>query len=697
MLTVSGNAGDNGTIKDDWYQLNDDAWAPATRPGGSTNWTADVLFANAGTNTIRAFALDAAGNHSLTGSVSCIYVVTDVLHVATVGKGSISPNYSNAVLEINRSYTVTATPGAGFAFTNWTGQVDGTTVLSTNKPALTFTMQSNLWLTATFVDTNRPVIKMTAPLAGQRVSNAVFTARGTATDNGTLSEVWYRLNTDGWSLATRAPGSTNWTADLLFTTAGTNAIQAFAVDAAGNHSLTSSVSLFYVVTDVLHVTTVGKGSISPNYSNAVLEINRSYTVTATPGTGYAFTDWTGRIGGTPVLSTNKPALTFTMQSNLVLTATFVDTNRPVVVITSPVASAKLTNGTITARGTATDNDRVVQVFAKLNDDGWEPVTGTTNWQINLDLESGPNVLSVYAVDATGNISKTNTVTFTCLKDLLITYWPMNDGDWKTFTGPAGDVSLSFYGMWGDPDSYLMELDMAGELVESDYSYSSDHRQLLLTGGAYGWLNFSIVPPLVELDEALLLNGGSRTSSSVIEVSGETIPVTLTVKVTAAGTVTVPAGTYLDCKQASFTLKGTVPGQGTVTLSMESYVLAPRVGMIKVGAYQASGTSFTFLGWEVLTAGSVNGESLRPSESARLAAELIAPPSDPPVLQWAHRPDGTLTLRLTGNAGASYVVETSPSLDNPEWSPFWTGTLDGDAVEIPVRLDGAAGFYRVRQE
>ena len=50
-------------------------------------------------------------------------------------------------------------------------------------------MASNLTLTANFVDTNKPTMSITNLASGQRVSNAVFTVKGRASDNWQLSNV----------------------------------------------------------------------------------------------------------------------------------------------------------------------------------------------------------------------------------------------------------------------------------------------------------------------------------------------------------------------------------------------------------------------------------------------------------------------------------------------------------------------------
>jgi hypothetical protein len=183
-------------------------------------------------------------------------------------------------------------------------------------------MQSNLTLTVVFVDTNRPTVAITNLAARQWISNAVFEVKGTARDNTGVSNVWYQLNSEGWSLAGSANGFTNWTADLTLSKR-TNLLSACAVDAAGNRSLTSSVTFFYVRSDRLALMTAANGRVSPNYSNAWLEIGQNYALTATAGNGSVFSNWVGTVMNNVVVVSNTPRLTFTMQSNLVLLADFV--------------------------------------------------------------------------------------------------------------------------------------------------------------------------------------------------------------------------------------------------------------------------------------------------------------------------------------------------------------------------------------
>jgi hypothetical protein len=210
--------------------------------------------------------LDSTGNFSTTNSVSMDYVVTNRLTVIATGQGTLSPNYSNAWLEIGRNYSMTAAPTNGHAFTSWVISTNWMGGATTSNAALQFMMQSNLTLQVNFVDVQRPTNTITAPTAGQRLSNALAQVKGTASDNVRVSAVWYQLNGANWGMGWSTNSWTNWMTTLPLVN-GTNVLKAYAVDNAGNKSVTNSVSFISSNTFKLQL---GIGSPQPMSSNGLL-------------------------------------------------------------------------------------------------------------------------------------------------------------------------------------------------------------------------------------------------------------------------------------------------------------------------------------------------------------------------------------------------------------------------------------------
>jgi hypothetical protein len=408
-FTITGTAGDNVAVSNVLYQLNNTGWNPATPANQWSNWTAQVTLIQ-GSNTIQAYAVDTSGNVSTTNTVIFNYIVSGKLTVNTTGNGTVSPNYNGAWLQIGQNYSMTATAAADFGFVNWTGSI------TTNGATLQFTMASNLTFTANFVDTNKPTVSITNPASGQRVSNTVFTVKGTASDNLQVSNVVCQINSGGWNSATNINNWTNWAAGVTLTP-GTNLVQAFAVDTSGNVSVTNSVSFQFVATNQLQIRANGLGTISPNYSNAWLEIGRNYSITSTPASGFVFTNWvtsTNWIGGTTTAKTNLP---FMMVSNLTLQVNFLDVTKPTLTITAPTAGQHMTNALATVIGTASDNWKVSAVWYQLTNGiltsgTWSLATTTnnyTNWTTTVTLAVGTNTVKAYAVDLSGNYSTTSSV------------------------------------------------------------------------------------------------------------------------------------------------------------------------------------------------------------------------------------------------------------------------------------------------
>jgi hypothetical protein len=243
QYTVMGKCGDNVGVSNVWLSVNGGAWMMAAVSGTGSNWMQQVDLVP-GTNTFAAYAVDAAGNVSLTNTTKLIYVLTAPLMVSITGQGTITPNYNGANLAIGTGYSMTAKAAAGSGFVSWT---DGMGNIITNGLILKFTMASNLNFVANFIDITKPTLTITDPVANQKWSNNVlFTVTGKCSDNMAVSNVLVSLNGAGWQpVASFNLGDTNWMQQVTLVP-GTNTIAAFAVDGAGNVSLTNTVTFVYI-------------------------------------------------------------------------------------------------------------------------------------------------------------------------------------------------------------------------------------------------------------------------------------------------------------------------------------------------------------------------------------------------------------------------------------------------------------------
>jgi len=223
-------------------------------------------------DVLQAYAMDTAGNSSTTNSVSFDYVVTNQLDVRAIGLGTLSPNYSNAWLEIGRNYSMTATPASGFVFTNWITSINWLGGVMTNKASVQFMMQSNLTLQVTFADVTIPTITITAPTNLQKLTNALANVKGTASDNWGVNNVWYQLNGGAWNPAITTNTWTNWSVTLPLVL-GTNTVKAYAMDLGGNMSTTNGVSMISSNTFVLQLDFTLARPMATNGLNVSLQVS----------------------------------------------------------------------------------------------------------------------------------------------------------------------------------------------------------------------------------------------------------------------------------------------------------------------------------------------------------------------------------------------------------------------------------------
>ena len=255
----------------------------------------------------------------------------------------------------------------------------------------------------------KPTLAITSPARNAVETTAGFTIKGTTHDNVTVTGIVAELN--GAPLTVISLNNfTTWTA-FANPTPGTNTIVAYAQNSAGQSSTSADVVFFYNLPAKLSAGVAGgHGSLSPNYNGKPLDINRSYTMTALAGPGFEFSNWTVN-GPAITTSISKPKLTFQMVTNLQLIANFVDIAKPAVTITT--RSGRTPNAVFTIHGTAADNVGVAAVEYQVGEGPWNLAASAdkfANWSAVVILNSGATAINVYAVDAQGNRSKTNSVT-----------------------------------------------------------------------------------------------------------------------------------------------------------------------------------------------------------------------------------------------------------------------------------------------
>ena len=94
-----------------------------------------------------------------------------------------------------------------------------------------------------------------------------------------------------------------------------------------------------------------------------------------------------------------------------------DTNNPTIAITYPAVNGRVTTNQVLLKGSARDNIVVADVQLKLNDGAYvaadvtNGTAGSASWSLPVLLTPGTNTISVYAADAAGNFSVTNSRTF----------------------------------------------------------------------------------------------------------------------------------------------------------------------------------------------------------------------------------------------------------------------------------------------
>ena len=313
--------------------------AALTWGASASNWTITAT-PPPGTNILAVQSQDISGGLSPIISQPFFYKVPSLFTLLTSGTGNGTFTATAAVagdtlptngamLNLDENYTIKAEPDQFSTFSKWTSSAGNITT-----PTLSFVMQQGYSLTAVFTAVP-PVVAISSPAANLRTAAPVLS--GTASGHLRLTNVSYSLansftgfiSNGSATLFAGAGSVSNWIITNVAPSPGTNSLTVRSVDAAGNASAAVSQTFFYKVPAKLEVRQAGTGNgafqgaasipgdVVPA-SNAMLNIGEGYTITAVPGASSLFSNWVSAAG-----ITVTPALSFIMQSNLVLTANFV--------------------------------------------------------------------------------------------------------------------------------------------------------------------------------------------------------------------------------------------------------------------------------------------------------------------------------------------------------------------------------------
>ncbi|HEY3861900.1 MAG TPA: Ig-like domain-containing protein [Verrucomicrobiae bacterium] len=278
-------------------------------------------------------------------------------------------------------------------------------------------------------DKTAPALLIKSPLPGANVSNSTVVVTGTARDNVAVGSVQYRLlNADGAGAWQLASGTNSWSATNSDLIPGTNTVQVKAIDTSSNASLVHSLLLNYIAPSRLTLNKTGAGTVVGATNQQMLHVGYAYTLTAIPAAGFKFAGWTGGIVA------NTAALRFIMTPNLSLTASFADGQRPILSITAPKLNQRWSNDVFNVIGTAKDNVGVAAVWYQVNGGAWlsnvNSTNGFTNWQVNVPVKQGANMIKAYSQDAAGNVSLTNSASLIYVPSTTATFQAAGLGGFK---------------------------------------------------------------------------------------------------------------------------------------------------------------------------------------------------------------------------------------------------------------------------
>ncbi|MES2374341.1 MAG: ice-binding family protein [Bacteroidota bacterium] len=370
QLTVTPNSAAGGTVTGaGTFAQSSTVTVSATPKTGYTftNWTDSAGTTVLSTSSSYQFAMN--GNRALIANFTLIppaqFAVT--LSSSPVAGGS---TFGSGSYNTGSTVTVIESPNPGYTFVNWT---EGGTVVSTSS-SYQFTITGNRTLVANF--TTIPALQFAVILTPSPAAGGTTTGSGSYTANTSVT-ITASPNT-GYSFANFTENGTIISTSSSFT---------FPIT-----STRTLVANFVINTYTLDATAnpAAGGTITKTPDQPKYDHGTQVVLTATPATGYAFTNWTD--GGT-IVSTSS-VYQVSMTRNRVMVANFTLKNYGLTLTIVPTAGGSVSKNPDRA---SYDSGTTVVLTATANAGytftSWAgDATGSTN-PLTVTMNSNKNIVA----------------------------------------------------------------------------------------------------------------------------------------------------------------------------------------------------------------------------------------------------------------------------------------------------------------
>ena len=335
--------------------------APVTNYAvGTTNWS---LSLSPGSYGASVQAQNGAGYLSApaTNLLTVTIIVTNGNGTATFTNSA--SNILNAVgypFQEGSDYDLVATPGPNELFFSWNNEY-----ATNDNPVQTYTLGYGLF-TATFISNGIPnSIALTYPEANAVVSNGTFNITGTISTSIASPPVTVTCTifseSSGFSVTPPMTtiGTNTWSVLVTNLASDFYTVEVTAVDSASN---STAIRENFSVGVPLELVILGDGTVSGVTNGEYLPVGTNFQVMANPVPGessfYAWND------GSDIFTNSTE--TFTMSSNLTLTAEFVSEGAAKVISFSyPTANAKLNTNTFALKVKLSSSAKSAQVVCQI--------------------------------------------------------------------------------------------------------------------------------------------------------------------------------------------------------------------------------------------------------------------------------------------------------------------------------------------